>query len=111
MHELAIAEAICTQVQSYMEKDQRLVKVVVECGPMSGVVPDALHFSFGIASKHAGLGEVALDLITPKAPATCPICELQFEIEEMWAHCPECNHSPVTVEGGRELRIKHIEVE
>jgi hydrogenase nickel incorporation protein HypA/HybF len=111
MHELSIAQHICEAVIRNVPAGKRAVSVVVEAGPLSGVVQEALEFGFEIASKAMGLGDTKLEYRTLAASGSCPACQARFEVTEMWARCPHCEHEPVTVEGGSELRLKEIEVD
>ena len=111
MHELSLAHSICEAVVPHVPTGQRLSTVVVEWGPLSGVVPDALEYCFNIVAESTGLVGAKLDIRTVAAQARCPSCEASFEVEQMWSDCPQCGHSPVTIAGGREFRVKEIEVE
>ncbi len=110
MHELSLAQSICQIVTEHVAPGQQVKTVVVDCGPLSGVVPEALEFCFPIAAESAGLGEVELQLRRLTAPARCPACDATFEVDQMWASCPDCDHVPVTVTGGTDFRLKEIEV-
>jgi hydrogenase nickel incorporation protein HypA/HybF len=111
MHELALSHQICRLARDHMGPGQRLVKVVVECGPMSGVVPEALEHCFPIAATGTGLEGAALDLRRLRAQATCAGCGRGIEVASMWELCPDCGHGPLTVTDGRDLRVVELEVE
>jgi len=111
MHELALSHQICRLARDRTPPGQRLVKVVVECGPMSGVVPEALEHCFPIAAADVGLGDAALELVRLRASASCPGCGRGVEVESMWDCCPECGYGPLTVRDGRDLRVVELEVE
>ena len=111
MHELSLAQGICDTVVRHAPAPERVRTVVVEWGPLSGVVPQSLTYCFGIVAPAVGLTAATLELRTVPASATCPACGEQFAVEEMWAECPRCGHSPVTVLGGTEFRLKEIEVD
>ena len=110
MHELSLAQSICDTVLSYARADQKIVTVVVECGPLSGVVPESLSYCFTIVAPMVGLGEAKLDLRLLRAEGVCPACGRKIDVKSMWDGCPACGHAPITVAGGREFRIKEIEV-
>ena len=57
MHELVLAQHICGTVNEHVGEGQRVIAVVVECGPASGVVPDALDFCFPIAARESGMAD------------------------------------------------------
>jgi hydrogenase nickel incorporation protein HypA/HybF len=111
MHELSLAQSICETAVSHAGDRQKIVTVVVVCGPLAGVVPDALQHCFSIVAPMSGLADARLDLRLLTADAACPACRARLRIDSMWAKCDECGHSPVTVEGGSEFYVKEIEVE
>lgn len=110
MHELSIAQSICTTVAEYVAPHQRVLSVSVEIGPLSGVVPDVLEHCFGIIKERFSLSTATLDLRLIAAGARCPLCTSEFKVTSMWDECPECGHAPVTVDGGNELQVRSIEV-
>lgn len=111
MHELSLAESICRSVVEHVPEGQRVLRVIVVWGPLSGVVPEALEFCFGVAAAAHGLEGAQLDLQRQPAGARCSKCEAEFTVEQMWASCPHCGHAPVTVLGGDEFRLSGIEVD
>lgn len=111
MHELGLAQSIIRTIEPHVPSGQRLVAVVVEWGPLSGVVPEALEACFDIVVAAAGLGGARLELRVVPAAARCPSCDARFDVTTMWAECPDCGHAPVTVAGGTEFRVKEIEVD
>ncbi len=110
MHEVALAQDICSTVRRNLRPGQRARRVVVEVGAMSGVAPEAMHFCFGIVAGDMDLGGMELDLRLLRAEASCPLCGRAFRVQTMWDSCPDCAHCPVTVFGGRELMVRAIEV-
>ena len=111
MHELAISQSICQTARSHLGAGQRIVKLVVECGPFSGVVPEALEYCFPIAAEHHGIPDAVLELRRLRADAECPACAARFTVDTMWTLCPECGRGPITAHGGRELSLVEIDVE
>lgn len=110
MHELSLAQNICDVVTPYQRDDQKIATIVVECGPLSGVVRESLEYCFSIIAGENHLGSARLEVRQLSAQATCPSCDHCCTIDNMWATCNKCGHSPLTVHGGREFRIKEIEV-
>ncbi len=110
MHELSLAENICDIALAHTPKGQRIMTIVVECGPLSGVVPESLNFCFSFVAPQKGLKDTTLDLHQLSASADCPACSATQEVETMWAACTQCGHTPLTVKGGREFRVKEVEV-
>lgn len=102
---------ICDVVVRHATPNQRVITIVVECGPFCGVVGEALAYCFSIVGPERGLEDAKLEVRNLVAAATCPACSNTLDIDSMWACCDQCGHGPLTVEGGRELRVKEIEVE
>lgn len=111
MHELFLAENICEIVRANVPDVRLVSKVVVECGPLSGVSRESLEYCFEAVARSMDMGGAVLDLRMLTAKATCPNCSKQFDIDSMWANCIFCGHAPVTVEGGGDLQVKEVEVE
>lgn len=111
MHELLLAQHICDTVLAHVSEGQRVTTVVVECGPLAGVVPEALDLCFPIAAQNSGLTGARLEMRHLSAQANCPKCRERFCVLAMWDRCPACGHGPVTIEDGRVLCVKQIEVE
>ena len=63
MHELAISESIVEQVRERLP-DARVVRVLVEVGALTAVVPDALRFSFDVCAQGTGLEGATLEIAT-----------------------------------------------
>jgi hydrogenase nickel incorporation protein HypA/HybF len=62
MHELAIASAIVEMVVE-VAGGKRVSRVVVEIGKLAAVLPDALRFSFDVASEGTSAAGAALEVI------------------------------------------------
>ena len=64
MHELAITQAI---IASCLEKCEgaRVIRVVIEIGAESAVLPDAVRFAFGLCTEDTLLAGAELEIRTP----------------------------------------------
>lgn len=120
MHELSIAEGIIEilerQIKSIRDKalstnTGRVKAIKLKIGEMSGVVPDALKFSFEIASK--GTIAEGAELYIEHVPLTafCSDCSESFHIKGYCFECSRCGGTNFKVITGRELLIEEIEVE
>lgn len=89
----------------------KINEIVVEIGKLSGVVPDALEFCYQSASKGTIAEGSRLSLIHIPGQAYCENCKTEFETDSMVAACPECGELVFQVQGGRELRVKSINVD
>lgn len=62
MHELAITESVVECVLERMG-ETRVVRVVLEVGKLSAVVPDALRFCFDLSAHGTTLEGATLDIV------------------------------------------------
>ena len=113
MHELSIAQSLITSV--LQEKEDRgltsIRSIGLRIGVLSGVLPDALEFSFEAARENTALEHTELKIEEVPAMGRCRKCESEFEIQE-WAYlCPECSSAEVEISNGYELDIVFIEAE
>jgi len=113
MHELSIAQSLITSV--IQEKEDRGLSAIrsigLRIGALSGVLPDALRFSFEAAREDTPLEGTELKIEEVKACGKCRNCDAEFEILE-WAYlCPECSTNAIEITNGYELDIVFIEAE
>jgi hydrogenase nickel incorporation protein HypA/HybF len=113
MHELAIAEALVSGVTDKLGAEpeiERVTRVIVEIGRLSGVVPDAVRFSFEVCAQGTPLENAALEIVEIEGMGRCRACGAEVAIGGPWAECGRCGDGRVEIVRGQELRIKGIEV-
>jgi hydrogenase nickel incorporation protein HypA/HybF len=64
VHELAITQAI-VEAASEHAAGAKVIKVIVEIGKLSGVLPDAVRFCFDLCCEDTPLQGAALEIIEP----------------------------------------------
>jgi len=112
MHELSIAMSIVDMAQEEaIRRDVTIDAVHLELGPLSGLVAEALLFSYEIACSGTALEGSRL-VITPVAIVVyCPACKAQKTLSSMqWFCCPECGEPTSEVIHGNELVITALEI-
>ena len=109
MHELAVAEGILDVLKKQVQ--DRILSVKLKIGEMSGVVPEALEFSFQTAS--VGTLAEGASLIIERVPLTarCGDCAEVFKVQDYCFACAKCGGANFKLITGRELLIEEIEVE
>ena len=112
MHELSIAMSIVEMAQE--EADLRGVTidaVHLDVGPLSGVVAEALLFSYEVACNGTPLEGSRLVIKEVPIEVYCPACNAQKILTSMqWFCCPECGTPTSEVVHGKELLITALEV-
>jgi len=108
MHELALAEDLVDAVV-VAAAGARITRVVVEVGKVIAVVPDALRFSFEVASEGTAASGAALDIVETPGVARCRGCGEELELEVPYGRC-SCGEAELDWLSGMELRIREMEV-
>ena len=112
MHELSIAMSIVDMAQE--EAERRGVKidaVHLELGPLSGIVADALLFSYEMACSGTPLEGSRLTIKEVPIEVYCPACKAQKTLRSMqWFCCPDCGTQTPEVIHGKELVITALEL-
>jgi hydrogenase nickel incorporation protein HypA/HybF len=108
MHEMAITESVVAAVSERIGPE-RVRRVVLEVGRLSGVVPDALRFCFEICAKDTTLDGALLEIREIAGRAHCPACDADVEIDFPVGLCA-CGSPELAIVSGRELRIKEVEL-
>jgi len=92
-------------------KAQRVGKISLVVGEMSGVVDRCVEFYFEFLSKDTIASGAALAFKRVPRQARCRSCGQVFVPGEFnWA-CPECGDSRAEIVAGNELYVESIEVE
>ncbi len=113
MHEFSIALnivdiALKTAKNAGAEK---VNKVEIDVGILSGVVIEALEFALESAVKNSMLEGAQIIINKIKAGAICNNCHTEFEPDEIAAQCPDCQSVDFEITRGRELSVKSIDVD
>src|SRR3954470_19692158 len=113
MHELSIAMGIVDAAMD--EAKQRNVQVSavhLRLGALSGVVKDALLFSYEIACQDTPLEGSRLLIEEVPVAVFCPQCNEKRLIESVQSFtCPDCGSPTGDVLQGKELEVFALEVQ
>jgi hydrogenase nickel incorporation protein HypA/HybF len=108
LHELAIMESVVDAVTARVG-DTKVIRVMLEIGKLSGVVPDALRFCFEVSTEGTPLAGAILEIIEIPGRAKCLQCLGDVELEDQIALCV-CGSANLDFVSGEELKIKEVEV-
>ncbi|MCB0720460.1 MAG: hydrogenase maturation nickel metallochaperone HypA [Bacteroidetes bacterium] len=114
MHELSIAVNLVDIVSKQATENDaiRVKNVCLRLGPLSGVVPDALRFSFEVATTNTVLEGAQLEIDEVPVVVYCPSCEAEKTLTEFVGfRCPDCGGIAADVRQGKELEILSFEIE
>ena len=108
MHELGIALKI-VEIAAERAAGRPVRRVVIEVGVLTAVLPEALEFSFAVATQETPLEGARLQIDRPLARARCQACGRQLAPASPLELCV-CGSPALEWLSGDELRIRELEV-
>jgi len=112
MHELSIAMGIVDlALEEARERGVTIDAIYLDLGPLSGVVADALLFSWKVACQGTPLEGSRLLIREIPVEIHCTTCSADRKLNSMqWLCCPTCGTPALQVIHGKELAITALEV-
>ena len=114
MHEMGIVQSIMEilEQQAAMYQVKKIVRINLEFGALTAVMPDAVRFAFDILSKDTVADGAELDIKIIPIKVHCIDCSNVQIMEVYQPFCPSCNSASLQIiEGRDEMRIASMEVE
>ncbi len=114
MHELSIALNIVEIASAEARKhgDARVGAVYLKLGPLSGVVKDALLFSWDVACEESPVADARLLIEETPVVVRCAACGAQCSAaDEFDLRCPACGSYETDLQSGDELQLTAVEIE
>jgi hydrogenase nickel incorporation protein HypA/HybF len=108
MHELSIANGI-VEICAERAGDARVIRVRLEIGQLSAVMPDAVRFCFDVCARNTVLEGAALEIVETPGRALCRDCGHEVALVQLVGRCV-CGSAKLRVIAGEELRIREMEV-
>lgn len=108
MHELSITRNVVAIVSEHA-KDAKVLRVTLEVGKLSAVMPEAIRFCFDVCTRGTVLEGATLEILEPAGSAKCLDCGETFTLCDIVARC-RCGSANLERRGGDELKIKEMEV-
>jgi hydrogenase nickel incorporation protein HypA/HybF len=108
MHELGITQEIIALVAE-RSRGARVLRVVVEIGKLSAVLPDAVRFCFDLCSQDTVVEGAVLEILETPGKARCRACGGEVVLERPFGQCG-CGGSDLEWLAGEELRVREIEI-
>jgi hydrogenase nickel incorporation protein HypA/HybF len=108
MHELSITQSVVDTIVARLG-DARVAAVLLEIGPLSGVVADSVRFCFDLVAEGTIVEGARLDIVQPPGKGRCRACGDDFDLVDPIVLCT-CGSADVAVLSGQDLRIKSVEV-
>jgi hydrogenase nickel incorporation protein HypA/HybF len=113
MHELSIAVSLIDMASEEAEKlgGVRVEALRLKLGPLSGVVRDALLFSFDLAAAGTAVEGARLEIEDVPVVVFCQNCNTERPLPSIQHfRCPVCDTPTPDVVRGRELELTALAV-
>ncbi len=113
MHELSIAQSIIEIVDKEAQRNgaSKIKKVKIKIGEFSGIVKEALEFSFDVVKNGTIAEEAEVEIEIERFKALCGNCGFVLEnMDDFSLFCQNCGE-PMNIVSGREMRVEYIEIE
>jgi hydrogenase nickel incorporation protein HypA/HybF len=110
MHELGITRNVVAIVSEHA-KGQKVLRVTLEVGRLSGMLPQAIQFCYDICAKGTALEGAALHIVEVEGKGLCSACGAEPVMTQPIGRCPLCHEPSLALIAGTELKIKEMEVE
>lgn len=114
MHELSIVHGIIDTVTESVEaaNGKKVIATYLRVGALSGVVKDALLFSFDLATQDTLLEGSKLVVEELPVMIFCRNCDKTVELAGVQSfRCPVCQTPSADIRQGKELEVRSIEIE
>jgi len=110
MHELGITRNVVSIV-SERAQGQKVLRVTLEVGRLSGMLPEAIRFCFDVCSQGTPVQGALLEIVEIEGRGHCAACGAQPVMTAPLGRCPVCHEPSLRMVAGTELKIKEMEIE
>jgi len=112
MHEISVMQSTMEiAIEHAKAKNaQKIHRLHMRVGALSGVVPDSLEFAFPIVAQGTMAEGAELEIEFVPALCQCTSCGSQFEPKDFFYECPNCKALTVDLVHGKELELAFLEV-
>lgn len=113
MHEMSLAESVLSIAEQAARSQgfARVRMIRLEIGALAQVEPEAMRFCFHAVARESIAEGARLEILSTPGSAWCAGCSRNVAVRGLLDECPACGNPHLQVTGGRELRVKELEVE
>lgn len=110
MHELAVTRSI-VEACSERSAGARVLRVTVEVGALSCVLPEALRFCYDVVARGTPLEGSELEIVRIPGRSRCLECGREVLMDDLLSPCPCGSVNLEPPRGGDRLRIKSMDIQ
>ena len=110
MHELSIVMSIIQIAEKESAKNNAVSveEIELEIGELSGIEMPAFYFAWQQAVRSTLLEKAKRTINHIDGEGKCMDCEAVFPMQQLYEPCPVCGDHFVTIQKGKELRVKSL---
>ena len=109
MHELGIAQEVVA-IAAEVARGRKVLRVVLEVGKLSAVLPDSVQFCFGPCAEGTVVEGAVLEIVETPGRARCRACGGEVPLDRPFGQCG-CGCTDLEWLAGDELRVRELELE
>jgi len=112
MHELSIVMSIVTIAEEESVKNNvaGIEEIELEIGELSGIEISAFEFAWEQAIRSTVLERSVKVINHIAGEGKCMNCDAVFPMHQLYEPCPVCGDHFITIQKGKELRVKSLVV-
>jgi len=112
MHEFSLMQSTLDLAIDHASRHgaERIERITMRIGDLSGVVADALQFAFEVLREGTMAADAALEIERVPVRCHCASCDSFFEPDGFVYTCPTCGAASRDIRTGREMELASIEV-
>ena len=113
MHEYSIVQSLLDSCEEHVEKNeaQKVTKVVVKIGVMSGVEPDLLKTAFDTFKEESVCHNAEFVMNIQPIVVKCRECLNESTLEKAEYLCPTCQSVELDILDGEDMYLMQLELE
>ena len=113
MHELAVCQGLMSQVEQIARREQaeRITRILLSIGPLSGVEASLLKDAFPIAAAGTVAEQAILDVQEQAVQVKCLSCGAESEATANRLLCAACGDYRTRLISGDEMMLMSVELE
>lgn len=111
MHEMGLMDAMLRMVKRICEEEklERVDKIVLEVGELSGIEIPYLYDGFNAVIHGTDWADTRLEVETVPGVLHCNDCDMDFPLRNQELFCPDCFGKNLSIKSGRDMTLKSIE--
>lgn len=110
MHELSIVMSIIaiTEKESAKHNAVQVDEIELEIGDLSGIEMTAFDFAWQQAVRSTLLETAKRTISQIPGEGLCMECDALFPMQQLYEPCPVCGNHFISIQKGKELRVKSL---